>query len=132
MQPSGDDRSLADLFAELARETGTLVRQEVGLAVSELADKGSRLGKQVAALAVGAAVAYAGLLAVVAAVIFALGEIGLPWWLAALLVGVAVAAAGYLLINRARTALKQADLLPREAARSLRQDVEMVKEQVGS
>ena len=132
MQSGGDDRSLADLFAELARETGTLVRQEVALAVSELTDKGSRLGKEAVGLAVGAAVAYAGLLAVVAAVILALGAIGLPWWLSALLVGIVVAAAGYLLINRARTALKRADLLPRQAVQSLRQDVELVKEQVGS
>ena len=132
MQSGGDDRSLADLFAELARETGTLVRQEVALAVSELTDKGSRLGKEVVGLAVGAAVAYAGLLAVVAAVILALGAIGLPWWLSALLVGIVVAAAGYLLINRARAALKRADLLPRRAVQSLRQDVELVKEQVGS
>ena len=132
MQSGGDDRSLADLFAELARETGTLVRQEVALAVSELTDKGSRLGKEAVGLAVGAAVAYAGLLAVVAAVILALGAIGLPWWLSALLVGIVVAAAGYLLINRARAALKRADLLPRRAVQSLRQDVELVKEQVGS
>ena len=83
-------------------------------------------------LAVGAAVAYAGLLAVVAAVILALGAIGLPWWLSALLVGIIVAAAGYFLINRARASLKRADLLPRQAVQSLRQDVELVKEQVGS
>jgi hypothetical protein len=132
MQPAGDDRSLADLFAELARETGTLVRQEVGLAVTELTDKGSRLGKEVVGLAVGAAVAYAGLLALIAGVILALGEAGLPWWLSALLVGAAVAGVGYLLINRARASLKRADLLPRQAVESLRQDVELVKEQVGS
>ena len=132
MQPAGDDRSLGDLFAELARETGTLVRQEVSLAVSELTDKGSRLGKEVAGLVVGAAVAYAGLLAIVAAVILALGELGLPWWLSALLVGIVVAGGGYLLINRARASLTRADLLPRQAVDSIRQDVELVKEQVGS
>lgn len=130
MQPGGDDRSLADLFGELARETGTLVRQEVALAVAELSEKGSRLGKEAAGLAVGAAVAYAGLLAIVAAAVLALGALGLPWWLSALLVGAAVAAVGYLLINRARASLKRADLMPRRAVQSVRQDVELVKEQV--
>lgn len=127
----GDDRSLADLFGELARETGTLVRQEVELAVSEVTGKGARVGKAVAALAVGAAVALVGLLALVAALILAIGELGLDWWLSALLVGLVFAGVGYLLINRAQATLKQTDLMPQETVRSLRQDVELVKEQVG-
>ncbi len=131
MQTGRDDRSLGELFAELAQETGTLVRQEVELARVELGQKASRVGRDIAALAVGGAVAYAGVLALVAAAILALGEAGLPWWLSALIVGLVVAGVGYALVARARTALKQADLAPRQTVETLKEDREWAKEQIG-
>ena len=131
MQERRDDRSLGELFAELAQETGTLVRQEVELARVELGQKASRVGRDIAALAVGGAVAYAGVLALVAAAILALGEAGLPWWLSALIVGLVVAGVGYALIARARTALQQADLAPRQTVETLKEDREWAKEQIG-
>ena len=66
---SKDDRSLGELFSELAQDTSTLVRKEVQLAKTEMSQKASRVGKDVGFLAVGGAVAYAGLLAVLAGVI---------------------------------------------------------------
>ena len=57
---SKDDRSLGELFSELAQETSTLVRQEVQLAKTEMGQKASRVGKDVGFLAAGGAVAYAG------------------------------------------------------------------------
>ncbi len=131
MQSGRDDRSLGELFAELAQETGTLVRQEVELARVELGQKASRLGRDIAALAIGGAVAYAGVLALVAAAILALGEAGLPWWLSALIVGIVVAGVGYALVARARTALKAADLAPRQTVETLKEDREWAKEQIG-
>ncbi len=125
-----DDRSLSDLFAELAHETSTLVRQEVQLAGSEMSQRASQLGKPAAALAVAGAVAYAGFLALVVGVILLLGEAGLPWWLAAVLVGLALAGAGYLLVQRARADLKQADLMPRRTIETLKEDGAWAKEQI--
>ena len=46
MQGPRDDRSLGELFSELAQETSTLVRQEVNLAKTEMTQKASRAGKQ--------------------------------------------------------------------------------------
>jgi len=131
MQEGRDDRSLGDLFAELAQETSTLVRQEVALARTELSEKASTIGRNVASLAVGGAVAYAGFLAIVAAVILGLGEAGLPWWLSALLVGLVVVGIGYALVARGRTALQQADLAPRQTVETLKEDREWAKEQIG-
>ena len=54
MQAGRDDRSLGELFAELAQETSTLVRQEVELARVELSQKAARVGRDVASLVVGA------------------------------------------------------------------------------
>jgi len=131
MQAGRDDRSLGELFAELAQETSTLVRQEVELARAELGEKVGTVGRSVASILVGGAVAYAGFLAILAAIIAGLAEAGLDWWLSALLVGVVVAGVGYLLINRARTALQEMDLAPRRTVETLKEDQEWVKEQVG-
>lgn len=131
MQAGRDDRSLGELFAELAQETSTLVRQEVELARVELGEKVGQVGRSVASILVGGAVAYAGLLAILAAIIAGLAEAGLPVWLSALLVGIVVAGVGYLLINRARSALQQMDMAPRRTVETLKEDQEWVKEQVG-
>ncbi|MDP9368268.1 MAG: phage holin family protein [Chloroflexota bacterium] len=131
MPETRDDRSLGDLFAELTHETSTLVRQEVELARVELSQKVSRVGRDAASLAVGGALAYAGLLAIVAAVILGLGEAGLPWWLSALLVGVVIGGIGYVFVDRARSAIKEADLAPRRTAETLKENREWAKEQLG-
>ena len=131
MQAGQDDRSLGELFAELAQETSTLVRQEVELARVELGQKAAGVGRAVASLVLGGAVAYAGFLAIMAAVIVALADAGLPWWLSALLVGVVVAGVGYVLVARARTALQRVELAPRRTVETLKEDREWAKEQIG-
>lgn len=131
MSEGRDERSLADLFTELSRETSTLLRHEVKLAEAEMSQKAARVGKSVASLVIGGAVLYAGFLAVMAAVVLSLGGLGVPWWVAALLVGVAVAGGGYLLVARARWVLKQVDLVPHRTIDSLKEDTSWAKEQVG-
>src|SRR5689334_12723603 len=88
MQQTNDERSLGDLFADLARDMGRLVSQEVALARTELTEKASRVGKDIGILAVGGLVAYAGLLAIIAAVIFLIATWGVPLWVSALVVGI--------------------------------------------
>ena len=131
MQAGQDDRSLGELFAELAQETSTLVRQEVELARVELGQKAAGVGRAVASLVLGGAVAYAGFLAIMAAVIVALADVGLAWWLSALLVGAVVAGVGYALVARARTALQRVELAPRRTVETLKEDREWAKEQIG-
>jgi Putative Actinobacterial Holin-X, holin superfamily III len=130
MHAQTDDRSLGELFGDLARDMGVLVRQEVGLATTEITHKASRAGQQVAMLAVGGLVAYAGFLGILAAIIIALATAGLPWWLAALVVGGLVAAIGAVLVKRGLTALKRADLAPRQTMQTLKEDTQWAKEQV--
>lgn len=129
MQQTRQEPSLGQLFADLTREMTTLVRQEVALATTEMSQKASDVGRNVGFLAVGGAVAYAGFLAIVAAVIVLLAQV-IPAWLAALVVGVAVAAGGYLLVQKGLEALKQVDLKPRQTVESLKEDVAWAKEQI--
>lgn len=125
---SKDDRSLGELFSELAQETTTLVRHEVNLAKVEMSEKASRAGKHVGVLAAGGAVAYAGLLAILAAVIILLNDVMLLW-VSALLVGVVAAVVGYFLIRRGLAALKREDLAPRQTMETLKEDQQWAKDQ---
>jgi hypothetical protein len=123
------ERSFGDLFRQLTQDLSTLMRQEVMLAKTELSQKASEAGKDVGLLAVGGAIAYAGFLVILAGVVLALGLV-LPWWASALIVGVVVAAIGYFLIRKGQTALKQADLTPKQTIETLKEDQQWVKEQV--
>lgn len=130
MAEGRDDRSLGELFADLASQTSTLVRQELRQAGTEMGQRASSVGKDVGMLAAGAVVLHAGFLAVVAAIIIGLAELGLPWWVSALIVGLVLAGVGYALVGRARAAIKRADVLPRHAMETIREDQEWAKEQI--
>ncbi len=123
-----DDRSIGELFAELTKETTTLVRQEVQLAKTEMTQKASEVGKDVGFLGVGGALAYAGLLAIIAGIILALGEI-IPLWVSALVVGLVVAAIGGFLAWRGLNALKQVKPVPEQTIQTLKEDKEWAKDQ---
>ncbi|MBV9851318.1 MAG: phage holin family protein, partial [Armatimonadetes bacterium] len=66
------ERSVGELLGDLMHETTTLVRQEITLAKNEMTQKASQAGRQAVSLAIGGAVAYAGLLAIIAAIILLL------------------------------------------------------------
>lgn len=125
-----DDRSLGELFAELASEIGTLVRQELRQAGTEMSQRATSAGKDVGALVAGTVVIHAGLLALVAAAIVGLADLGLPSWLAALIVGLVLAGVGYAVVQRARSAIQQADILPHRTMDNLREDQEWAKDQI--
>jgi hypothetical protein len=124
-----EERSLGDLFSELAAETSTLVRQEVALAQTELTQKATKVGKNVGFLVVGGAVGYAALLAIIAAVIIGLANF-IPAWASALIVGAVVGIVAYLLISSALNELKKTDLTPRETVETLKEDAQWLKNQV--
>lgn len=127
MQNKVDDRSLGDLFAALSRETTTLVRQEITLAKTEMTQKATRVGKDVGFLLVGGAVIYAGVLALLGAIIIALGQLGLQWWFAAAIVGIVVAFVGYMLIRRGLESLRHEDLAPRHTIDTLKGDIDALR-----
>ena len=129
MQPMKQERSLGELFSELAGETGMLVRQEVALAKAELSQKAAQVGRNVGLLVVGGAVAYAAFLAVMAAVIIGLSY-AIPPWAAALVVGVVVGIAGGALLFKAAYALKETDVTPRQTVETLKEDAQWVKEKM--
>jgi hypothetical protein len=124
-----EERPLGELFTELARETGTLVRQEVQLAKAEMTVKAREAGKDAGMIGVGAILANIGLLALVAALILGLGTL-MPLWVSALLVGVVIAAIGIVLVRRGVERFKKIDPVPRRTVQTLEEDKQWAARQV--
>ncbi len=124
-----EERSLGDLFSELAGETGTLIRQEVALAQVELTQKATKVGKNVGYLVVGGAVAYAAVLALLTALIIGLGTI-IGYGFSALIVGIVVAVVAGILVMSALNALKNVDITPRQTVETIKEDAQWLKDQV--
>jgi putative superfamily III holin-X len=122
------EQSLGELLSDLTREITTLVRQEAALAKAEMSQKAARVGKELGFLAAGGAVAYAGLLAILAALIVMLDGI-MPLWASALLVGLMVGAIGVCLVWTGLNALKREDLAPRQTIETLKEDAQWAREQ---
>ena len=126
---SMDNRPLGDLFGDLATDMSNLVRQEITLAKVELTQKAKYVGRNVGYLVIGGAIAYAAMLAIIAALIMLLAKY-VPHWGSALIVGAVVGGIGWLLIGKAMTALQQTDLTPRETVETLKEDATWMKEQI--
>ncbi len=134
-----EERSLGDLFSELAAETSTLVRQEVSLAQTELTQKATVVGKDVGFLVAGGAVGYTALLVILAAIVIGLTQLIsslTAWqtitsaWIAAAIVGLVVGIVAYMLVTSALAKLKNTELTPRQTVETLKEDAEWLKNQV--
>ena len=112
--------SVKDLFGDLARETGTLVRQEVRLAQVEMTAKAVFAGKQAAFIAAGGAIGIVGMLSLVAALILGLGTL-IPLWTSALLVGAVFVIAAVALAEIGVQRLKKFDPRPRQTILELKE-----------
>ena len=113
--------TMAALLRRLMNELATLFRQELQLATVELTGSLRKLVAGMASIAVGAAVAYAGLLVLLASAVIGLAQV-VDAWLAALIVGSATAVVGLVMVF---TGLRKADpsaVKPRRTIRSLHQD----------
>ena len=128
-----DNRSLIALFSDLFRETSTLVHQEAQLAKAEVSQKVSDLGKGIAAIAVGGAIAFAGFIVLLIAASNGLAMM-LPEehanWLAPLIVGLAVIVLGFIALAMGKHELSASNLQPSRTLDSLRRDTDLVKEHV--
>lgn len=124
-----DERSIGELFSELARETSELIRQEVALVQVEMTQKATKIGKNIGFLAVGGFIANAAFLSIIAALIIGLGNF-IPLWLSALIVGVIIGIAAAVLISMGLKNLKNTDLKPKETIQTLKEDAKWLKEQI--
>ena len=115
-----EERPLSDLFRDLINETKILIQQEIQLLKLEMSQKATQAGKDVAFLAVGGALVYAGLLVLVAAATLGLALV-IPGWASALIVGLVVVGIGYGLIQKGISDLKNINPAPQKTMDSLKE-----------
>lgn len=124
-----EEPSLGTLFSDLSHNFSVLVRDEIHLAQVEMSKKAKKVGKDVAYIAMGGFVAYAGFLMLLVAAIIGLSYF--MWdWLAALLVGGVVTIIGASVAMRGLKDLKNINPAPRKTLQTLQEDKEWIKEQV--
>jgi hypothetical protein len=121
--------SVSELLGALARNTGSLVRQEVQLASAEMTTKGKTAALQIGLISAGGALTHAGLLALMAGLVLALSGI-IPMWISALVMGAAGLAIGYALMQHGFTALRKLDPVPIQTVKTLKEDGAWAKEQL--
>jgi uncharacterized protein (DUF2342 family) len=116
-----DERSLGELFSELSRETGVLIRKEMELATTEMTAKARVAGGHAATIAAGGALAHAALLVFLASLVMILARFGIDPWLSALIVAVLTAAVGYVLIRKGLDSLGRTNVAPTQTIQSIKE-----------
>ena len=127
---SSPPNSIPALLRDLRDETTTLLRQEVALAKSEMKENVSRMGSHATQIAVGAFVAYAGIIVLLIGIGHLLGALliragidqQVAQWLAPSVVGLVVAIIGWVMLSRAKHAIAHDDLAPKQTIESLREN----------
>jgi hypothetical protein len=120
-----ESQSAIGLLRRLTEELSTLLRQELALATAEISRSTRVMLSGAAAVAVGGAVLFTGLLAMLAAAVLGLATVLHPW-LAALVIGAAVAIIGVVLVVIGIRSLDPSTLKPSRTAESLRRDKDVI------
>jgi hypothetical protein len=125
---SAGPASTAELVGQSAEQISRLVRDELALAKAEMTEKGKKAGVGAGLMGGGGVVALYGVAALLATVILGLAE-AMPGWLAALIVTVVLfAAAGVMALLGRRRLRRATPPMPQEAVRSVKADIDEVKE----
>lgn len=125
------EKPVGSLLQDAAGDISSIVSNEVRLAKAEIRENLHRaVGGAVSAL-MGAVVLIPALTLLLFALAFGLAELELvPLWAGALIAAVVGAVIGAILLGRAKAALKPEALAPTRTVDNLKQDKQMVKEQV--
>lgn len=126
---SRETKSVPDLLGDLLRETTELFRTEGRLIRAEISDKVTQLQIGGGSIAAGGICLLVALIVLAQALVIALTSVMGAGW-AALLVGVVIAVVGVLLLAKGKKDLEVVNLTPERTVNQLRQDGQLVKEQV--
>ncbi|OON74739.1 phage holin family protein [Streptomyces tsukubensis] len=121
------DTSVGELVGQATEQLAALVRQELLLARTELAEKGKRAGRGGGLYGAAGAVAHVGLMALAATGVVALALV-LPLWASALIVtAVLFAVAGGLALAGRKEFGRAAPPMPERAVESVKADIGEIK-----
>ncbi len=125
-----DDASIGDLFKRMTSDASLLVRQEMTLAKAEMKESVSEVKEMAVKLAIAAALAIPGAIALTAFVVIALGDAINSYWASALIVGVILLGAALALARQGKTKLNQGKVGLQRTAASLGEDARWGKEEL--
>ena len=135
MEAKTTDHSLITLIRELRDEMTTLVRQEIALAQAETAEKAARMGRNIAYIGAGGAVAYAGFVLLLGlrdllamGIVKAGADATVATLLASFIVAIVIGVVGWVLISKGKKALAEEGLIPRKTVESLKKDQQLIKQ----
>lgn len=121
--------SLGALLGELAHESSTLVRQEMTLAKTEMAQKLVQAGENIGVVLLGGAIANAGLVLLLLGLAYALSSY-VPLWASALFFAVAAIAVGVFVVQRGLEGLGKVSAVPQKTVSTLQENARWAKEQL--
>ena len=126
------ERPLGEVARDLTRDLSLLVRQEVELAKSEMAQKG-RVAAPGLGMIGGAGVVGLMAAGALTAFLILVLSIVLDEWLAALLVGLVLAAVAFLLAKQGKERVEEAGTpVPEQTIETVKEDVEWAKNRATS
>ena len=121
-----------ELVKHLSEQTSTLIRQELDLAKTELAEKGKAAGKGAGMLGGGGIVGLLALGALTACIVLLLAE-AMDAWVAALIVAVVYGAIAAALAMAGRNRVKEGlPATPEQTVESVKEDVQWAKRRAKS
>lgn len=130
--------SIVSLLRDLRDETTTLLKQEVELAKSEMAEKVSKMASNAVQLAVGGFVAYAGGIIVLLGLADLVGTLLIradldgetATWLSRALIGLIVAITGVVMLSKAKKAMSAENLVPEKTVASLQDNKQWAEQKL--
>ena len=127
MEGRGKKATVGGVVATFTHAAELFVRGEArkatAMAEAELRQKAARAGADAGLVAAGGALAYGGVLTLLASAVLGLRRCGLPDWLAALIVGLLAAGGGAGLAATGGQRLRQADVVPHRTIETVKEDV---------
>jgi hypothetical protein len=121
------NRSLGELFTDLSRDVSMLVRKEIELAKLEMSRIASTLVRRATFIAIGAVLAVAGLLSLIATLTLAGIALGLSPLASSAIVTVLMLAIGGVLVMQGLSALRSDAHVPTETIQTLKETGEIFR-----
>src|SRR5215210_6350398 len=121
------DKPLGELVQDLSRQTSTLIRQEMRLAQTELAEKGRHAGKGAGMFGGAGIIALYGVGALITAAVLGLATVLEPWIAAAAIGAALLLVAGVLALTGKKELEEAGPPKPEQALDSVQRDIETVK-----
>jgi len=121
-------RSISTVLRDIVHDIQDIVRSEIRLAKTEIAEQAGKAKGAGAQLAGAAVCGFFGVFFVLLAVVFGLSNV-LPNWAAAGIVGVAMAITGGIMYSSGRKRLREVHAVPEHTVETVKENIQWVKQQ---